>query len=517
MVPAAFLTLFFVVPVTTLLADHLRIGAILDVVGDGSLRGVAWFSLWQGVVSTALTLAIGLPATWAVTRWQFPGSGILASTMTIPFLMPAVVMATGVAALLPSRGIPAILWAHVAFNLSVVLRVVGPTWALLDHSLEESAASLGASGWKVFRAVTWPAIRESVQNAASLVFVFCATSFAVVSILGGATVRTIESEVFTRAVRLGDLRTATALAMIQAVAVLAVLGLGRTRESEVTSRESPERRRLSSRIRMRWLPPAVAGVGAIVACAPLLAVAVRSLRYGGDWNLAGWRALGDGTLHRIGLDAGAIARMTLVFASACALITVVLALLACGHPRRSIVEQASFAPLFMSSVTLGLGIIVAFDSAPLDWRGRTWLIPLVHSVIALPLAVRVIGPALRGIDGELAVMAADLGAGPVRRWWTVTLPLLVPAIGRAAAISAAVSIGEFGATSFLARSGSTTISIAIGNLMGRPGPLLQQMAFALSTLSWIVILLMSVVRWRGGGRQEEYRLRAAILTRSWTR
>jgi len=516
MVPAAFLALFFVFPVTTLLADHLRIGAILDVVGDDSLRGVAWFSLWQGVVSTALTLVIGIPATWAVTRWRFPGSGILASMMTIPFLMPAVVMATGVAAMLPPRGIPAILWAHVAFNLSVVLRVVGPTWALLDHSLEESAASLGASGWKVFRAVTWPAIRESVRNAASLVFVFCATSFAVVSILGDATVRTIESEVFTRAVRLGDLRTATALALIQAVAVLAVLGLGGIRESEVTTRKIPERREVSHRIRMPWLPPAVAGVGAIVACAPLLAVAVRSLRHGGEWNLAGWRALGDGTLLRIGLDVGDMARTTLLFASACALITVVLALLASGHPRRSIVEQVSLAPLFMSSVTLGLGIIVAFDSAPLDWRGRTWLIPLVHSVIALPLAVRVIGPALRGIDEELAVMAADLGAGPVRRWWTVTLPLLMPAIGRAAAISAAVSVGEFGATSFLVRSGSTTVSIAISNLMGRPGPLLQQTAFALSTLTWIIVLLVSVLPRLGHAPRERRRPPVEVPSRSWT-
>jgi len=295
-----------------------------------------------------------------------------------------------------------------------------------------------------------------------------------------------------------------------------VLGLGWTRESEVTSRESPERHRLSSRIRMRWLPPAVAGVGAIVAFAPLLAVAVRSLRYGGEWNLAGWRALGDGTLHRIGLDVGDIARTTLVFSSACALITAVLALLACGHPRRSIVEQVSLAPLFMSSVTLGLGIIVAFDSAPLDWRGRTWLIPLVHSVIALPLAVRVIGPALRGIDGELAVMAADLGAGPVKRWWTVTLPLLMPAIGRAAAISAAVSIGEFGATSFLARSGSTTVSIAISNLMGRPGPLLQQTAFALSTLTWIIVLLVSVLARLGHAPRDRRRPPVEVPSRSWT-
>ena len=110
------------------------------------------------------------------------------------------------------------------------------------------------------------------------------------------------------------------------------------------------------------------------------------------------------------------------------------------------------------------------------------MLPVIHTVIALPLAVRTIGTALRGIDGELFHAAADLGASPLRVWWTIEMPLLRPAIVQAAGISAAVSLGEFGATSFLSRSGSMTVPIAIGQLMGRPGTLLQQAAFALATL-----------------------------------
>lgn len=109
------------------------------------------------------------------------------------------------------------------------------------------------------------------------------------------------------------------------------------------------------------------------------------------------------------------------------------------------------------------------------------MIPVVHAVIALPLAVRIIGPALRGLDEEMLIVAADLGAGPVRRWWSITLPLLAPALARAAGTGAAVSVGEFGATSFLSRGGTETVSIAIAELMGRPGPILQQSAFALAS------------------------------------
>ena len=131
---------------------------------------------------------------------------------------------------------------------------------------------------------------------------------------------------------------------------------------------------------------------------------------------------------------------------------------------------------------LGLGIIITFDSAPTDWRGKWWMLPVIHAVIALPLAVRVIGPALRGIGTELLESAADLGAGPVRRWRSVQAPLLAPALARAAGISAAVSLGEFGATSFLTRGDTKTVPIVIGELMGRPGPLLQQSAFGLTTV-----------------------------------
>jgi thiamine transport system permease protein len=121
------------------------------------------------------------------------------------------------------------------------------------------------------------------------------------------------------------------------------------------------------------------------------------------------------------------------------------------------------------------------------------MVPVVHAVIALPLAVRVIGPALRAIGGELVESAADLGAGPVRTWRTIHLPLLTPALARAAGISAAVSLGEFGATSFLSRGDTKTLPIVIGELMGRPGPLLQQAAFVLTTLNVGVFVASSAI------------------------
>lgn len=497
-VPLLFLAVFFAWPVANVLVGHLSLASVSDVVTDSSLRRVAWFTLWQAAASTALTLVIGLPLTWAVTRWRFPGVALLRSLATVPFLMPAVVVAVGVLAVIPERGVGAILWAHLSFNVAVVLRVVGARWAMIGSELEEAAASLGAPPQRVFRLVTWPLLRESVRNAASLVFAFCFSSFAVISVLGGASRRTLETEVFTQAVRLGDIDTATALAFAQTLVVVAVLWLGRDRREigrEIIGggeRSGVGPRNISERITTPWLPVVVATACTAITISPLAVVTIRSVRYDGAWSFAGWRALFDGTTSRVGVDVTRVLGNSAVFAVVTVAIAVPLALMVVRRDGTSFAERVSFVPLLVSSVTLGLGLIVTFDSSPVDWRGETWLLPLVHAVVALPLAVYTIGPAVRAVSNDVLDAASDLGAGALRRWWSVEVPLVRPALVRAAGISAAVSIGEFGATSFLTRSGSMTVPIAIGQLMGRPGPLLQQAGFALVTV--VIVLLLAATR-----------------------
>jgi thiamine transport system permease protein len=284
-------------------------------------------------------------------------------------------------------------------------------------------------------------------------------------------------------VRLGDTRTAVALTFVQAIVVLGVLAVGRGGGTDaVESLEFTGARHVSERMRGRRLPAVVAAVCCAVVTAPMVAVAWRSVRLDGRWTLVGFRALFDGSLDGVGVDIAAAVRNSLWFTALTVAITVPLALLACRRHRAGLAERLSLAPLLVSAVTLGLGIIITFDSSPFDWRGKWWMLPVIHAVIALPLAVRVIGPALRGIGTELLESSADLGAGPLRTWRSVQLPLLAPALARAAGISAAVSLGEFGATSFLTRGDTKTVPIVVGELMSRPGPLLQQSAFGLTTM-----------------------------------
>jgi thiamine transport system permease protein len=126
-------------------------------------------------------------------------------------------------------------------------------------------------------------------------------------------------------------------------------------------------------------------------------------------------------------------------------------------------------PLGVSAVTVGFGLLVALDTPPLDLRGSPWLVPVAQALVALPLVVRLVAPALRSVDPRLREAAASLGARPSRVLGTVDLPLVWRPVLSATGFAFAVSVGEFGATSFLARPDDPTLPVLVYQLVSRPG------------------------------------------------
>jgi thiamine transport system permease protein len=139
-------------------------------------------------------------------------------------------------------------------------------------------------------------------------------------------------------------------------------------------------------------------------------------------------------------------------------------------------------PLGTSAVTLGLGYLLSFNRPPLDVGSFPLLIPVAHSLVALPFVVRTLLPALRSIPPSLRQAAAVLGAAPRRAWWEVDWPIL----GRAALVSSVfaftISMGEFGATTFLARPEVPTLPVAIFRFLSQPGASNYGQAMAMATL-----------------------------------
>jgi thiamine transport system permease protein len=482
--PVAFLGLFFVVPVANTLLRYFSFSEFTNILSSWSFRGVAWFSLWQAVISTIATLAIAVPTTWALSRFTFRGARLARGILTAPFVLPAVVVAAGVLAITDSRGIIPILWAHVVFNVSVVLRIVGPRWSMVNNRLEHAAAALGARPSRTFTSVVWPQISDAVNSAATLVFIYCFTSFGVIAILGGVSRRTLESEIFTQAVRLGNTSIATALAVLQAIIIGAVLLIARhSSRSLSTSLHVSAPQPLQTKATHRATPMMFVAIAVVIVASPLLATIYRSLVVNNQFSFSAWRTMFSGSLPALSVSPQLVIITSLVFAFATACICVPLALLVAS----SAAPRALFSlPLAISAATLGIGLIITFNTSPFAWRSERWFIPVIHAVIALPLVIRALEPAARAIPTSLRNASATLGASPFATWVRVELPLLKPALLRATGLSMAISLGEFGATSFLSRSGSTTLPIAIAQLLGRPGVATQQAGFALAALMVLV-------------------------------
>ncbi len=494
--PVVALVVFYAWPFTTLLVEALDTEAFRTTFRRPETRDVLWFTFWQAVVSTVVTLAAGLAPAYLVARYEFSGRRTLLAVLTALFVLPTVVMGAAFLALLPDaldRTVWAVIGAHVVFNLAVVIRTVSAMWEHLPEDMEWAAATLGAGPWRIAREVSLPLLRPAITGAATIVFLFTFTSFGVIRVLAAPGTRTLEVEVWRRATQLGDLGGAAVLSLLQ-LAVLAVVAgwsaWSQRRHARAIALRRPQRRRRARRGRERLAVRAVAGATATVCLLPLAALVVRSFSTPTGWSTSAWRNLGRPEIRpgiRIGVDPWDAVRnslVTCVWATVFAVVIGALASLAIAIARRAgrLLDVGLMLPVGTSAVTIGFGMLITFDTPPVDWRASWWLVPAGQALVALPFVVRSTTGVLRSVDPTLSAAAATLGASPARAWWEVVLPHLWRPLGVAAALAAAISLGEFGATSFLSRSGGETIPIAIDDLLGRTGSLLQAQGYVLATL-----------------------------------
>jgi thiamine transport system permease protein len=336
----------------------------------------------------------------------------------------------------------------------------------------------------VFRTVTLPALRPAVVSAASVVFLFCATAFGVVLTLGGVRYSTVETQIYLLTTQLLDLRAAAALSVLQVLVVVGLLAVaGRTRRRR--SGRAVEVARASRRTASRRPGPgdlpvlAVTAVVLALVAAPVTTLVVRSLHVDGTWSLDSYRALAEesrglavspltalDTSLRVAVDA---TLLSLVLGLTVAVLVTRRVPGATGRRLLAAFDGVFMLPLGVSAVTLGFGLLVTLDRPPLDLRGSPWLVPVAQALVALPLVVRTVAPALRSVPARQREAAATLGAAPVRVFLTIDLPAVWRSVLASAGFAFAVSLGEFGATSFLARPENPTLPVVVYTLVGRPG------------------------------------------------
>jgi thiamine transport system permease protein len=330
----------------------------------------------------------------------------------------------------------------------------------------------------------------------------------VVLTLGGLRYATVETEIYLLTTQLLDLQAAAALSVLQLVVISVLLyAAQRSRTRREAALDRAGEHETTRRPRRADAPVLVVTTLALAfVAAPLLTLVLRSLRVRDTWGLGHYRDLtgrGEGGALLVPVST-ALANSWRVAVDATLLAMVLGVLVAAAVSRRprdrrerrtvALLDSVFMLPLGVSAVTLGFGFLVTMDRPPVDLRSSPVLVPIAQALVALPLVVRTLAPVLRSIEPRQRQAAASLGASPLRVVLTVDLPTVWRPLLAATGFAVAVSLGEFGATSFLARPDRPTLPVLIYQLVSRPGDQNFGMALAASVvLGLVTVTVMAAV------------------------
>lgn len=502
-----------------------------DLLSSERRIGIVGFTAYQAILSTLLSLALGLPAAYLLARYEFRGRRTLRSLTILPFVLPSIMVAIGFVATFGRNGtlngvlsmvglgpvellftLEAILIAHAFYNAPLIARVTTAAWESVDASAVETARSLGASPFRAFRDVIAPQLYPAVLMGAALTFVFTFGTFPIVLALGGFELATVEVFVY-QLVRELNYTEAAALAIVELAISLGVLYAYLRYEAKHAVRSQgirplPRKSLFPSQPSLRELLPRIAiGIYAVVALvvfiAPIASMIYTSVAGPNGLTLDHYRFLVDrqatGAAYQV--RPWSAVRNSLLFAVGALALSlpmgVVVSVLTTRRYRgRKLVDVISMAPLAVSGIIVGIGLLrgPVFGVEIAGWRlavGGAVAIIAAHAVSCYPFVVRTVAPGLESLDPRLVESARALGASRTRTLVDIELPLVWPGVVAGAAFAFAISIGEFSSTVVLATgTDQYTMPVAIERFIGRrlgPATAMGVVLLVVTSISFVII------------------------------
>ncbi len=484
------------------------------------------FTFKEAIVSTVVTMIIGLACAYVFSTYKFRGKQLCMSIISVPFMLPTVVTAAGLNAWLGPRGIlnsslmrlfslsspplkimntfGIIIFAHVFYNTSLVVRMVSNAWMMIDQNIINAAETLGGKTKDIFRQIILPILKPSIISSALLVFLFDFTSYGVVLLLGGPKFRTFEVEISYQTLQVFDLKTAGVLALMQmAITLIIVFAERKVRISAFHFSKIKvfnENQKKVKTLREKLIIAVIIGPVLAITIMPMLSLIVRSFYIPGSNTRGSWGSGGFTLMYYKNLFSNTgnsyffVQPFKAIFYSflnavQCSVVAVIIGAMICiltKHTKNwQILNALVILPIGTSSVTLGLGYLIAYRKA----LTAPWVTPLAHSIVVLPFVIRTLQPAIEHMPVSLGQSAAILGAKPVEVLKKIDIPILRKPIINSIVFSFTISIGEFGATNFLTRPERPTMPIAIYTFLSKPGGLNYGSALAMSTILFMISLI----------------------------
>lgn len=447
------------------------------------LRGVTWNTALMVVLSTTTATAIGFVFAYALTRADIPGMRFFRLISLLPLVSPpfalglALILLFGRSGLITSdllgmtvdaRGLVG-LWVVQTFTFYPVA-VLTMVSVLRNQSpaMEWAARDLGQGWFGVMRTVTIPLALPGILGAGLLVAMFVLADFGNPLIIGG-DFRVLAVEAYVQVIGRFNLGLAAvlAIALLLPALLLFVLQrrfLGRRSYVTVTGKEST----LSPIPTPRGVRWALVGfmslvsLFVIVTYASIFAGAVTQV-WGVDWSLTFDHL--EFVLFRT-----EDLRNSAVFAAAAAIFCAFMATTAAYFlhrrplPGRGLLDALCVLPAALPGTMVGIAYVITFNTAPLVLTGTAAIIVISMVIRSLPVGYRSSVAALHQVGSSIDEGAADLGAGGLRTYRTVMLPLMKGAFTAAFVFAFVESINTVSAVIFLVSPGNQLASVTIMGL-----------------------------------------------------
>ncbi len=536
-IPGSFLTIFFIIPLINILlmafgvfdeGNLVTFSHFVEVLNHPLNRKFLFWDIQQALLTTFLCLLIGIPGSYILAHYDFPLRNLIRSFLTIPFILPPIVVLLGFYSVFDEGSLinnfwkdltgyqlinitntyEGILLAHIFYNIPVIIRLTEIGWKNINPDLITVAKSLKASKWRIFRNIQFPQIFPVLAAASLLVFIYSFNSFAIVLKLGGVQFQTLEVRIFNYIWVYFNYNSAAALTMIQLLinVLIILLYLYFSNKYEIPTErfswkieksliDHPYTRKFFVRNTLVGLYFVLIGV---ICVLPVVGVFYASLTTSENvFTLLNYSKLFDQDISSfIGLHPLNMIANSLLFGIGIILIAPLLALLLNyglnyettykGRPKitlfRSFTGIIVILPLTVSSITLAFSLFSLYRETPI-YENISLVIIIAQTLIAFPFANRIIAATRSNIDQTTVNVARSLGVSRLGAFFKIELPLLLPGIVMAGLFSFAISIGEFGATYFLSKSNFATIPVGIYRLIA-----MRDVAAAAGFASILVII-----------------------------
>lgn len=443
------------------------------------------FTFWQATLSVLLSVLPALFLARALARRQFPGRRLLLRLFSMTLVLPVLVAVFGLISVYGQEGwlaqlcrglggeyrfspygLQGILLAHVFFNLPLATRLLLQSLESIPQEQYQIAAQLGMSRGQCWRWVEWPQVRRQLLPAASLIFMLCFASFAVVLALGGGPkASTLEVAIYQALTYDFDLGMAAWLALLQMGVCLALV-LGS--QKLAGSLAAPTGRGQG----MRWLPDnltsrltdaVLIALALLLLLPPLLAVVAGGISQA-FWPVLRQPALWQATLTSlsIALSAGVLALllgMMIAWTSSRMRLD--------GALRRArYLELSGMLILAMPGLVLATGLFLLLQPYPALRAHPFAIVVLCNAMMALPYVLKTLTVPVLDCAAHYDRLCASLGMGGWRRLYWVEWRALRRPLSLAFSFACVLSLGDFGVIALFGSEDFRTLPLYLYQQIG---------------------------------------------------